>query len=88
MIPYGALADRIGKKPIFILTLLGLFLAEAFTRVVCFFPPSCPSGSSGHHHSSYVWAADLFPRCSMPCWRNCLRRRSAQMRFLELADLV
>jgi len=52
MIPYGALADGIGKKPVFILTLLGLFLAEAFTRLVCFFPTILPL--------RLVWASPLF----------------------------
>ena len=52
MVPFGFLADRIGKKSVFILTLLGLLLGEAFIRVVCFFPNVLPL--------RLIWAAPLF----------------------------
>ena len=32
---YGALADRIGRKPCLQLCVLGYLLSEAWTRIVC-----------------------------------------------------
>lgn len=37
-IPHGALADRIGRKPVLLLAVLGCFLNDAWTRVVCTIP--------------------------------------------------
>lgn len=41
-IPYGVLADRIGRKPCLLLCLIGLFLGEFWTRIVCMFSPTYP----------------------------------------------
>lgn len=37
-VPYGALADRIGRKPCLLLSLVGVLISEVWTRLVCEFP--------------------------------------------------
>lgn len=34
-IPLSLLADRIGRKPVILLFLLGIFLSDTWTKVVC-----------------------------------------------------
>lgn len=34
-LPYGALADRIGRKPVLLLAVIGCFANDVWTRVVC-----------------------------------------------------
>lgn len=36
-IPYGALADHIGRKPVLLLGMLGCILSEVWIRLVCKF---------------------------------------------------
>ena len=36
-IPYGMLADRIGRKKVLLLAILGLFMNDAWIRLVCEF---------------------------------------------------
>ncbi|KAH1909192.1 uncharacterized protein AFUA_5G12740 [Aspergillus fumigatus Af293] len=51
-IPYGVLADRIGRKPCLLLGLLGVILGESWTRLVCFWPQILPL--------RLVWLAGVF----------------------------
>lgn len=41
-LPYGALADRIGRKPVFLLSIFGCFLSDVWVRVVYWFPDVFP----------------------------------------------
>ncbi|KAG9230731.1 major facilitator superfamily domain-containing protein [Amylocarpus encephaloides] len=41
-IPLGLLADRIGRKPVILLFLLGIFLNDTWVKVVCIFPSQLP----------------------------------------------
>ncbi|KAL7928718.1 major facilitator superfamily domain-containing protein [Trichoderma chlorosporum] len=41
-IPLGLLADRIGRKPMTVMFLLGFFLSDSWTKIVCFFPNQLP----------------------------------------------
>lgn len=36
-VPYGALADRIGRKPCLLLSILGVSLSEVWVRLACMF---------------------------------------------------
>ena len=65
-IPYGTLADRIGRKKIFLLAIVGCFLNDVWIRVVCALPLSlCPLASiSGPPNSNLLnldWFSDSFP---------------------------
>ncbi|GAW18397.1 hypothetical protein ANO14919_078720 [Xylariales sp. No.14919] len=42
-VPYGALADRIGRKKVFLLAVLGCFINDVWIRLVCM---SIPRASS------------------------------------------
>ncbi|OJJ45770.1 hypothetical protein ASPZODRAFT_523758 [Penicilliopsis zonata CBS 506.65] len=37
-LPYGVLSDHWGRRPVFMLSLLGIMLGELWVRIVCFFP--------------------------------------------------
>lgn len=39
-VPYGTLADRVGRKKIFLLAIVGCFLNDVWIRVVCELPLS------------------------------------------------
>ncbi|KAK4161182.1 major facilitator superfamily domain-containing protein [Cladorrhinum sp. PSN259] len=51
-IPLGLLADRIGRRPIIMLFLLGFFLCDSWVKVVCLFPEHLPL--------RLVWLSPLF----------------------------
>jgi MFS family permease len=35
IVPYGMLADRIGRKPVFLLAICGCFLSDLWVRTIC-----------------------------------------------------
>ncbi|KAM7192298.1 Major facilitator superfamily domain containing protein [Rhypophila sp. PSN 637] len=41
-LPYGALADRIGRKPVLLLAVIGCFLNDSWTRIVYWFSNTFP----------------------------------------------
>ncbi|KAK5997620.1 Efflux pump ustT-like protein [Cladobotryum mycophilum] len=41
-IPLGMLADRMGRKPVILLFLLGIFLSDSWVKIVCLFPNQLP----------------------------------------------
>jgi len=51
-IPLALLADRIGRKPVILLFLLGFFLCDSWVKIVCLFPDQLPL--------RLVWLAPLF----------------------------
>ncbi|KAF2124112.1 MFS general substrate transporter [Dothidotthia symphoricarpi CBS 119687] len=51
-LPYGLAADRIGRRPIVLLCLVGLLLEEVVNRLVCWWAPFVPLRA--------VWATPLF----------------------------
>jgi MFS family permease len=62
-IPYGVLADRIGRKPCLLLGLLGVILGEIWARIVCMFRRLWCCAWTEHRrqasgHRSYL--SDLF----------------------------
>lgn len=34
-VPYGVLADRVGRKKVLLLAIVGLFMNDAWIRLVC-----------------------------------------------------
>jgi hypothetical protein len=42
LLPYGYAADRVGRKPILLLSLTGLILEEMSVRIVCWSHPAIP----------------------------------------------
>lgn len=41
-LPYGVLADHIGRRPVLVLAVLGASLGEIWPRIVCMFSPGDP----------------------------------------------
>ncbi|KAM7205482.1 Major facilitator superfamily domain containing protein [Naviculisporaceae sp. PSN 640] len=74
-IPHGALADRIGRKPVLLLAVIGCFMNDAWTRIVYWFPGVFPvrlvwlgglgqaigAGSPTLTSVCYVLVADVAP---------------------------